>query len=87
MASENQDRKQIALKMLLAGHATPAEVARIAGVSRQLVYAWALGMDWRSSRNAFIQKLWKHWAEPSHESDSHTASPPPSGQSAPDRPL
>jgi len=52
--------KPITLAILRAGHATPSEVARAAGVSRQLVQYWIGYLDWRSARRAFLANLWAH---------------------------
>jgi hypothetical protein len=48
-----------ALKLLASGEASPAEVATLAGVSRQLVNHWAQGVDWRKARNARLAKGWR----------------------------
>lgn len=50
-----------AIAMLKAGHADPADVATLAGVSRQLVRYWIIqeGIDWRSARDARLLREWR----------------------------
>jgi hypothetical protein len=49
------------IRMLKAGHADPADVAILAGVSRQLVRYWIMqeGIDWRSARDARLLREWR----------------------------
>lgn len=48
-----------AVKLLRGGYAAPAEVAHLAGISRQLLQHWARGIDWRKARNARLSRLWR----------------------------
>jgi hypothetical protein len=50
-----------ALACLARGVAVPGEVARLAGVSRQLVEQWArsAGIDWRAARAHALGKEWR----------------------------
>lgn len=42
--------------MLKSGLASPAEIARSTGLSRQLVRYWTLDIDWRSARGGLIKR-------------------------------
>lgn len=50
--------KAAALSILSRGLATKAEVARLAGVSKQLMQHWAAEIDTERNRNAVLAKLW-----------------------------
>lgn len=51
--------RRAAVKLLTQGLATPSEVAKLAGVSRQLVNHWAREIDWRKARSAQLTKAWR----------------------------
>jgi hypothetical protein len=50
-----------ALRLMRAGRATMAEVAHLAGTSRQLVAHWAqrAGVDPIAARRAYLERLWR----------------------------
>jgi hypothetical protein len=48
-----------AVALLTRGEATPAQVAELAGVSRQVVDYWARGIDWRKALNARLARSWR----------------------------
>ena len=48
-----------ALKLLRRGLASQSEVARLAGVSRQLMGHWAQDIPLNDVRNAVLAKLWR----------------------------
>jgi hypothetical protein len=52
--------RQVAIKILAEGLATQSEVARLAGVDRQLVRHWAMraGIDPAKARTQVLAKLW-----------------------------
>lgn len=54
------DARRAALVLLSRGLATPAEVSRLAGVTRQRVTSWALSanVNWRLARHRKLSKLW-----------------------------
>jgi predicted aminopeptidase len=60
-----------ALKILARGHATMAEIAALAGVSRQGVRKWAqqAGIDPVETRRRRLQAL---WAAATRRSERHT---------------
>lgn len=51
--------RKAAQKLLAQGLASPAEVARLAGVSRQLVNHWAKAIEWRKAREARLAREWR----------------------------
>lgn len=51
--------KAAAISILSRGLATKAEVARLAGVSKQLMQHWAAEIDVERNRNAVLAKLWR----------------------------
>lgn len=51
--------KAAAVALLTKGLASQSEVARLAGVSRQLVRHWALDIPVERNRNAVLSKLWR----------------------------
>lgn len=51
--------KAAAIALLSRGLATKAEVARLAGVSKQLMQHWAAEIDTERNRNAVLAKLWR----------------------------
>jgi transposase-like protein len=51
--------KAAAIALLTKGLASQSEVARLAGVSRQLVRHWALEIPVEDNRNAVLAKLWR----------------------------
>ncbi len=55
------DDRTAAISMARLGIATLAEIAALAGVSRQLVRYWALaeGIDIAKTRAAWLAKEWK----------------------------
>lgn len=61
MTNDYSTERAAALAMLNAGLATASEVARLAGVSRQLVRHWATqeGIDPRRIRDARLAKEWR----------------------------
>lgn len=60
LTSDLASRTNAGLSLLRAGEANPSEIARLAGVSRQAVSAWAriAGIDWRAVRNAKLAAVW-----------------------------
>jgi hypothetical protein len=58
---EADQSKRAALEMLGEGLATLSEVARLAGVDRQLVRHWAMraGINVTKSRAAWLGKAWR----------------------------
>lgn len=54
------DARRAALKVLSQGLGTPGDVAKLCGVSRQVVEQWAIhaGLDWRAIKSG---KLWGAW--------------------------
>jgi transposase len=64
-STEKDDRaRRAAVKLLARGLASPSEVAKLAGVSRQLVNHWASSIDWRRARNEALAKAWRKLARP-----------------------
>ena len=61
MTATNIVAREAALSLLRRGLATPAEAARLAGVSRQLVRHWlrSEGVDWRRIRLAVLMREWR----------------------------
>lgn len=59
--SGDPEAQRAALAMLARGDASPAEIAELAGVSRQLVAAWArsAGVQWRQTRLRVLTKNWR----------------------------
>lgn len=57
----NARDRDAAVSIIKNGIATPADVARLAGTSRQLVLHWITraGVDWRKARDARLAKEWK----------------------------
>lgn len=51
--------KAAAIALLTKGLASQSEVARLAGVSRQLVRHWAKDIPVERNRNAVLAKLWR----------------------------
>jgi transposase-like protein len=51
--------KAAALALLTKGLASQSEVARLAGVSRQLVRHWAQDIPVERNRDAVLAKLWR----------------------------
>lgn len=51
--------KAAAIALLTKGLASQSEVARLAGVSRQLVKHWARDVPIERNRNAVLSKLWR----------------------------
>lgn len=51
--------KRAAIKLLTQGLASQSEVARLAGVSRQLIRHWSLDIPVEDNRNAVLAKLWR----------------------------
>lgn len=51
--------KASAIALLTKGLASQAEVARLAGVSRQLVRHWSKDIPIDRNRNAVLAKLWR----------------------------
>jgi hypothetical protein len=52
--------QRAALRMLAQGRGTPGEIARLAGISRQLIEGWArhAKLDWRGIRNERLLRAW-----------------------------
>lgn len=59
MTENDTTKRDAALQMLKDGTASPAEVAQLASVSRQLVNYWAAGIDWRKARAARLARDWR----------------------------
>lgn len=53
--------REAAIEMLTEGMATPAEVARLSGASRQLLRYWIqrAGIDPRKTRDSQLAKAWR----------------------------
>lgn len=51
--------KAAAIELLTKGMATKSEVARLAGVSRQLVEHWAKDIPIKANRSAAVSALWR----------------------------
>lgn len=51
--------KAAAISILSRGLATKSEVARLAGVSKQLMQHWAADIPVEANRNAVLAKLWR----------------------------
>lgn len=51
--------KAAAVALLSKGLITPAEAARLAGVSRQLLRHWAKDIPVKRNRDAVLAKLWR----------------------------
>lgn len=51
--------KAAAIALLSKGLATKAEVARLAGVSKQLMQHWALDIPIEKNRAALLSRLWR----------------------------
>jgi hypothetical protein len=51
---------ETAVRLMAAGKATPAEIARLAGVSRQVALHWCHmnDIDWRSARAERLAQDW-----------------------------
>ena len=58
--TDNTTARSTALKLLRSGYATMAEIAELAGVSRQAVRKWAqaAGIDPVETRLRRLQTLW-----------------------------
>jgi len=50
--------KRAAIALLSRGLATKAEMARCAGVSKQLMQHWAADIDTEKARDAVVSRLW-----------------------------
>lgn len=51
--------KATAVALLSKGLVTPAEAARLAGISRQLLRHWAKDIPFKRNRDAVLAKLWR----------------------------
>ncbi len=53
--------RRAVLRLLSQGKASLAEVAEIAGLSRQIVRYWAkaAGIDWKAARKAHLAFMWR----------------------------
>lgn len=51
--------KAAGIALLTKGLATQAEVARLAGVSRQAVRKWAIGIPIAKVRDSVLAELWR----------------------------
>jgi hypothetical protein len=60
MTTDDITRKA-ALKLLRNGVASPSEVAKLAGISRQLMRFWITDdkLNWRKARAAALSKAWR----------------------------
>lgn len=56
---KDQAAKAAAIALLAKGLASQSEVARLAGVSRQLVRHWAKDIDVDRNREALLSRLWR----------------------------
>ena len=57
--TKDHPAKAAAVALLTKGLASQSEVARLAGVSRQLVRHWAMDIPVERNRNATLSKLWR----------------------------
>jgi DNA invertase Pin-like site-specific DNA recombinase len=58
--------KAAAIALLSKGLASQAEVARLAGVSRQLMRHWAMDIPVEANRNAVLSKVWRRHIKKRH---------------------
>ncbi len=56
--TNDDSTKKAALGLLRRGVVSQSEVARLAGVSRQLMRHWARDLDVEAAREVFLAKLW-----------------------------
>jgi hypothetical protein len=54
-----EDTKRAAIKLLTRGLATKSEMARFAGVSKQLMQHWAADIDIERARDVYLSELWR----------------------------
>lgn len=47
-----------AQKLLAKGIATPAEISKLTGLSRQIVAHWGREIDWKTARAEQLRKRW-----------------------------
>jgi len=66
MSKVNPAARKAAVELASKGEATLAELARLAGTSRQLVRFWVLSakVDAESRRRAHLRKLWRQHLKP-----------------------
>jgi DNA invertase Pin-like site-specific DNA recombinase len=66
MTNEYTTEHDAAIALLDLGMATPSEIARLAGVSRQLVLHWAKRADinWRRARDERLAREWGKRTQP-----------------------
>jgi len=57
--TKDEQARRAALSMLSEGLASLSEVARLAGVSRQLMSHWAKDIDVDRARNGYLSKEWR----------------------------
>jgi len=50
--------RQAAIELVSKGLATTAEIARLAGISRQLARTWVRDIDVSKQRQAHLRRLW-----------------------------
>lgn len=62
--SPNTDVRRVAVDLMRAGMAGPTEIARLTGLSHQIIHYWqrAAGIDYRAARLAWLQKAWRRLA-------------------------
>lgn len=55
------DARTVAIEMLKAGEAAPSDIAKLAGVDRQVVHYWikAAGLDPAAAYDERIARLWR----------------------------
>lgn len=58
--TKDEAAHRAAMSLLRNGHASPSEVAQLAGVSRQLVNYWAADIDWRKARSGRLAREWRN---------------------------
>jgi transposase len=56
--------KRAAIRLLSEGYATPAEIAKILGRSRQIVLVWSRGTNWQKVRTERIKRRLERLAAP-----------------------
>jgi hypothetical protein len=56
MAARNDHIRHAAISLMRKGLATPFEIAKASGRSRQICRHW--GLDFAASREAYVKQLW-----------------------------
>lgn len=61
MTEHDSSVRREAIRLMRTGRATMSEVARLAGVGRQLASYWAAveGLDVFAAREAYLRRIWR----------------------------